>query len=586
MADTLMVPGNTPGFGNGASAFPMQNATAPGGQMMPQSPAYGSRQNSSTVLWQADGAPYRSSGRFPQKGDDRTYVDIHNLNPYARVLFTYEASHGYADNSYLIFFPREEWYQERQKYSLRSVTAFKSVVDAMVQPVYELPIGRECDEPMFSGFINNADNTGTKMQDVVETLLTHARMLGVTFLVMDNFQDADKATTVKEALDDRKYPYVYEKMPHEVYKWKCNNWGKLEWITFMDKLEKIPDPEHPTQFIFRQYYRRWEQFQWVIYYEVKDKGKYEEFREVVVDKQNHGLNHLPILSVIDFAKSNNLTNFPTPLLADLANMAFVMYNMESWIMLLNVFCFPILTLPPTDGAQIALSATNAIEVPNDANHPPAFISPPTQCLEVLLKGADRLEDKIYRAANQLGVSGTKAHAMVSGVSKEWDFRGSNSLLQKTATVGKAVEEWCAQTFSEYTHTAVNFVVNYPSEFVEAYSNQRLQQIMDMQKEMPPPAFAKELWKEAALVFFDDDPDKAQEVADAIEKGFAQDLKDKAALADSIQVGKPGETTDEGDKVAPADKTPKTGDKAGAVDEDQFKTTIQSIIQKCKGKKAA
>jgi hypothetical protein len=574
-----------PGFSSGMSAIPMSNAMASGGQMMPQSPSYGSRQNSSQVLWQADGSPYRSSGRFPQKGDDRTYVDIHNLNPYVRVLYTYEASHGYADNSYLIFFPREEWYQERQKYSLRSVTAFKSVVDAMVQPVYEKPIGRKCDDAMFTGFIDNADNTGTRLQDIVETLLTHARMLGVTFLIMDNFKDADKAKTVAQAVDDRKYPYVYEKMPHEVYKWKCNNWGKLEWITFFERQETIPDPDHSGQFIIRQYYRRWEQFQWVIYWEKHNPAKWNEFREIVDEKAQHGLNHLPILPVIDFAKNNNLTNFPTPLLADLANMAFVMYNMESWIMLLNVYCFPILTLPPTEGSQIALSATNAIEVPNDAVHAPTFISPPTQCLEVLLKGADRLEDKIYRAANQLGVSGTKAHAMVSGVSKEWDFKGSNSLLQKTASVGKGVEEWCAETFSEYTHKTISFVVDYPAEFVEAYSNQRLDQIMNMQKEMPPPAFAKELWKEAALVFFDDDPVKAQQVADAIEKGFTQDQKDKAALADSIQKGKPDETTDADGNPIPADKTSQPGDKAGAADEDQFKATIQSIIQKFKGKGA-
>ena len=585
MADTLMVPGSTPGYPSGTSGYPLSDARAPGGQQMAQSPPYGSRQNSSTVIWQADGAPYRSSGRFPQKGDDRTYVDIHNLNPYAQVLYTYEASHGYRDNSFLIFFPREEWYQERQKYSLRSVTVFRSVVDAMVDPVFEKEVARECQDLMFNKFIENSDNTGTKMQDILQTVLAHARMLGVTFLVMDNYADADKVTTVQQAVDERKFPYVYEKMPHEVYKWKCNKWGKLEWITFIDKLEKIPDPEHENQFIFRQYYRRWDDTQWTLYYEVRDKEKYNEFKEIKVESQLHGLTYMPILPVIDFAKSSNLTNFPTPIMADLANMAFVMYNMESWIMLLNVYCFPILTLPPMEGSQLALSAANAIEVPNDAQHAPSFISPPTQCLEVLLKGADRLEDKVYRAANQMGVSGTKAHAMISGVSKEWDFRGSNSLLQKTATVAKRVEEWCVKTFQDYTHTTFDFNVDYPAEFVEAYSNQRLTQAQDLLKEMPPEPLANALWQEIARVFFDDDPDKALKLVDDLEKAHAQSIKDKTAMQESL--GRSETTLGPDGKPLPPPAADKGAGAAGtgAGAEDDFTKLIQNVVSKFK-KKAA
>jgi hypothetical protein len=578
-APILQVPGNMqPGFPGGMSAMPMSDGRAPSGQSMPQSPPYGFRQNSSQVLFQADGSYYRSSGRFPQKGDDRTYVDIHNLNPYAQVLYTYEGSHGYRDNSYLIFFPREEWYQERQKYSLRSVTAFKSVVDAMVLPVFEKEVMRKCDDAMYNALLLNADNTGTGFQDINETLLTHARMFGVTFLIMDNFRDADKVSTIQQAVDDRIMPYMYEKMPHEVYKWKCDNWGKLIWISFFEKQEMIPDPEHEGKFIIRQYYRRWNDTFWEVYYEKRNPAKYDEVIEISVEKNAHGLSYLPILAIIDFAKSNNLTNFPTPILADLANMAFVLYNLESWIMLLDVFCFPILTIPPIEGSQLALSATNAIEVPNDAQHAPQFISPPTQCLEVLLKGADRLEDKIYKAANQLGVSGTRAHAMTSGVSKEWDFRGSNSLLQKTATVAKKVEDWVVKTFNDYTHTKTVITVEYPSEFVEAYSNQRLDQAVKLLQEMPPAPFANALWQEIAKVYFDDDPDKAQELCDALEKAFAQSIKDKTAMDE--QMSKGGQEVDpDGKPITPAEKAPDTG--KGGEEEDQFKSLIANVLTKFK-----
>jgi hypothetical protein len=544
------------------------------GQHMPESAPYGSRLNSSMVLFQADGTPYRSSGRNPGKGDDKTYVDIHNINPYAQVLYTYEGSHGYRDNSYLIFFPREEWYQERQKYSLRSVVAFRAVVDAMVQPVFEKEISRTTDNAIMQAFIDNADNTGTTLQDVNETAQTHARMLGITFIVMDNFSDASSAATVSDATQQRKFPYIYEKMPHEAYRWGCNNWGKLEWITFYEREEKIEDPDHKGQYSIRQYYRRWNSSGWEIYWEKHNKAKYEEFTEIIIESALHGLTYLPVYPVLDYSKNNNLTYMPTPKLADLANMAFVLYNMESWIELLCVYCFPTLTLPDMDASQIAMSATNAIQVPNDAKFAPGFIAPPTSCLEVLLKAADRLEDKIYKAANQLGVSGTRAQtsAMVSGVSKEWDFQATNSLLTKTAYAAEKLELWCAKTLSDYIHQTVAFEVDFGSEFIEAYSNQRLEQIMALIDKMPPEALTKELWKEAVKVVFVDDNKRIEQINRSIDSSYVQDLRDKAALKGESGEGVPGESEK---KVATDAKT------NNSAPEQDFKSIISNILSKSK-----
>jgi len=539
-----------------------------GGQVMPASAPYGSRQGVTSLIYQADGAPYRTSGRFSIKGDDRTYVDIHNLNPYAQVLYTYEGSHGYRDNSYLIYFPREEWYQERQKYSLRSVVAFRSVVDAMVQPVFEKEILRQSNNDLFNIFIENADNTGTCLQDVNETAQTHARMLGLTFIIMDNFSDAEKVGTVKDAVDGRKFPYVYEKMPHEVFKWKCNNWGKLEWITFYDKQEMVEDSSTRGKVSLRQYYRRWENYNSILYYEEIDKSDRNKTIEVIVSKARHGLNYLPVYPILDYAKCNNLSKFPSPLLADIANMAFILYNIESWIMLLDVYCFPILTIPTMDGSQLALSVTNAIEVPNEAKHTPQFISPPTDCLDVLLRGADRLEEKIYKAANQLGVSGSarKGVATISGISKEWDFRASNSLLTKTAFSSKKLEEWCAKTFGDYIYTGVTYSVDFPSEFVEAYSMQRIQRGMDLLKELPPENLAKEIWKEIAKIYFDDDPDKAQTICDGIDNGYAQKMQDSLNMQ-----------SQEGNNIN--DNKGNQEGESGGKESGDFKSMINGILAK-------
>jgi hypothetical protein len=449
----------------------------------------------------------------------------------------------------------------------------------MVQPVFEKEILRETDSEMFQGFLDNADNTGTTLQDINETAQTHARMLGLTFIIMDNFPDAGSVRTMRDAIDQRKFPYVYEKMPHEVYRWKCDNWGKLEWITFFERQETLPDPDHQGKFIIRQYYRRWNKEKWQIYYEKHNPAKFEEVIEIVEEEAVHGLNYIPIYPVLDYTKNNNLTNFPTPKFADLANMAFILYNMESWIELLCVYCFPTLTLPgEMDTSQISMSANNAIAVPSDAKFPPGFIAPPTACLEVLLKAADRLEDKIYKAANQLGVYGTKAQSskqMVSGVSKEWDFQASNSLLTKTSFAAKKLEEWCSKTFTDYTHTVFSFTVDFGTEFIQAYSNQRLDQIMNLIKDIPPKPLEKELWKEAAKVFFEDDADKSKEITDAIDRQYAQEIKDKAVIEGKILDGKPGDgDNQEGDNPGGDNPPAKSDDKEG----DSFKSMINSFLK--------
>jgi hypothetical protein len=583
MANDLMLPNtNLPVVPNNITTALPGNAMQDGGQRMNQSPPYGIRQQQSGLVFQADGTPFRSSGRNAMKGDDRTYIDFHNLNPYEKVLHTYQSSNGYADNSYLIFFQREEWYQERQKYSIRAAPAFKSIVDAMVSPVFDKTIGYTSTDPWMQEYIKNADATGTCMQDINETAVTHALMMNLTFGVMDNFDDAAGVATIADGLQQRKFPYVYEKMPHQVYKWKTNNWGKLEWISFWEKQEKIPDPVKKDAYTIRTYYRRWDNEMWTMYYEEPVKGKFGEFTEKVVQTAKHGLNHMPIYPMLDFAKNNNLTNFPAPGLLDLANMSFILYNIESWILLLDVYNFPTLTLPPQEGAQIAMSVANAIEVPM-GGHAPGYISPPSNCLESLIKSADRIEEKMLRRSSQLGVSATKP-SQQSGVSKQWDFRAGKSRLMKSAHASQAFDEWQAKTFEEYVHRPVNFFVNYPLEFAESDEQERVTQSLLILngKTAPPEALASELWQEVARVIFNDDPDRAQKIVAGIKTEQTQKVQAAIPAPDGVPGSMPPVPPEEG---APEGDKSKSGDSIN--DEEDFSNIIQDVVKKfANGKKTS
>ena len=180
-------------------------------QTMPQSP--GPTQYNYTFPrfnMNPTGEITRSTGRFSLKHDDRSYKDFYALNLYDQALFTYESSNGYSDATYLVYVQREEYYDERRKISQRSAPAFKSIVDAMVGPVFEKQLPRKTNNQLFDLFISNADNTGTTLQDLNETAQTHARVLGVTFIVMDNLPDVGEST-MKDLLDNRSCPYAFMK---------------------------------------------------------------------------------------------------------------------------------------------------------------------------------------------------------------------------------------------------------------------------------------------------------------------------------------------------------------------------------------
>jgi hypothetical protein len=490
-------------------------------QTMPQSPS--PLQHTTTFprhIYSPTGEILRTTGRFSLKHDDRDYKDFYALNLYDQALFTYESSNGYADGTYLVFVQREEYYTERRKISQRSAPAFKSIVDAMVSPVFEKPLGTKTNNQMFELFIENADNTGTTLQDVVETAQTHARVCGVTFIVMDNLANTDGAT-LESVLTSRTLPYIYEKLPQQIHKWHTTNWGKLDSITFIDKVENVSLSGGKME--LRQYYRYWDDQTWKLYYETRNT-RTNEVEEIVDSDGVHGLGFLPVYPILDYVKSNNLTNFPVPPLRQLINMAFILFNSQSLVKNLELYNFPILSLSNFDTSQLALGVTNALNSTGDSKFPPNFIVPPSSSIEVLTKNCDNMEEKMFQYAEQHGYIAAKTPTgrAQSGIKAEWDFRGTNSTLTKTVFASKKLYEWCAMCFGAYVKKPIELEVEFPTEFSTVYTQNRLDAVLNAIKEMPPEPLSRELWKEYTTVFFEDDTDRADKInkeldADAAEK---------------------------------------------------------------------
>jgi hypothetical protein len=249
--------------------------------------------------------------------DITSYDDVRNLNVYDFMQYTYEGTEGYRDGRYLIPFARENFYEDRRKTAAYK-NLLKPIVDAMIDPVFENEIERKSNNELFDMFCENVDNSGTNMDSFANMVITHAKLDGFTFVIMDNFEDVDG--TVKEVMDNRLYPYMYEKSPSYLHEIEIDGKGRMISITFLDDVIEINNVKTQT-------YRRWDSNQSTLFY-IKKSGKKD--LEIVLEERVHGLGTIPVIVVNYFLKNKNLSKLPSPPLYNLAMLEFQLYNKETY----------------------------------------------------------------------------------------------------------------------------------------------------------------------------------------------------------------------------------------------------------------
>lgn len=437
--------------------------------------------------------------------DDSAHVKVRDLSAYDFVLHTYEGSNGYRDGTYLIPHPREQFYENRRETSY-FVNAFAPIINAMVLPVFNQEIQRTCSNDLYDDFIENCDSAGTPLADFLEVCITHARLFGVTFIVMDNFDEFPQ--TIPETIDDRKYPYVYERMPQDIVSRETDRWGKLRSITFFERCEKIDGVE-------RKLFRYWDAMAWRLYYEVKSSSG--EPTTITISEGTHGLGVLPVIPIMGFSNTNSMRQLPNPPTYDLAMLTFALFNKESQVVTLEQFqAFSILCTSDYDQTSLSAGPTTFLNCGPNSKFPPQYASPNTDNIRVMVANCERLKEEIYKQAGQKGVIGIKTET--SGVAKEWDFRAEEAVLKKTAKVSEETEEAIADLFAQYIGRDVGLEVVYPNSFSPTFETQRIDNSIKILRETPPEEIVSELWNEIVVAFWSHDKEKARFIIDEIEAG--------------------------------------------------------------------
>jgi hypothetical protein len=389
---------------------------------------------------------------------------IFRLEKYSLMYNAYYAVGGFLDGTVL---HKSQVEKDDQFLERRATTPyrnfFRPIVDATYIPVFasgatrRTTVNSEIDEdghlcPLWNDFLDDCDCRKSHIQKFVKKIIKHARMLGVSFVVVDNFPQTPVLT--QDALKGRLYPYCYMRLPQQVETkyTQVDEFTHIVQICFREAQEPEVNPD-TGETIMQD---RWKL--WTKNYSVKmrrDKGS-SNLMEIPGTKVVYNLNEVPVLPVIS-GEVEDGTVLPHPDFYSVMKSNWALYNIDSAQMrLIRAQMFPILCMPMDEGNEStksqAINPLQGIYLPPDrdgVNHKqPFYLAPPIGPYQELATTTDTLKADLYAQAGQQGVTGVVKQAK-SGVSQAYDFRAEEFVLKETALMAKRCEEAIACMFQLY-----------------------------------------------------------------------------------------------------------------------------------------
>lgn len=450
------------------------------------------------------------------------YRDVHQLSVYDFMDHTYNGSHGYRDCSYLIPSIREAFYERRRAMSYY-VNIFKPMVDAMINPVFNGKIERtHNDNIRCDMIIANCDNAGTHINTFEKNVLTTARLCSISFVVVENFTASELSDDESVNIADRKIPYVYEKTPQEAAEWTCNRQGGLLSITFCDRIENVEGSEAKQ----RHYYRYFDATEWAEFYidnPILPIGNDKNIR-IETARAPHGLGEIPVIAVLNFARSSNLKKLPNPEFYNLAYLCFSLFQKESQVVMGELYqTFSLLYVSNWGKTGLQAGATNFIDCGPDAKFPPGYAAPPQEGLKTVISNCERLKEEIANEAQQNGITGLKESA--SGLAKQWDFQTKAVVLRETATAGQELDYRIMGLVEKYQKTSFEYVSNFPMNYEPNTETIRIADMLNIVDKIPGGPLYMAAAKELAAILWKHDPEKVAEIVAEID----EDQSEKDAI---------------------------------------------------------
>jgi hypothetical protein len=407
----------------------------------------------------------------------------------------YDASHGFKTGAYLIPYPTESFYNYRMKISVLK-NFFKPIIDAMVTPIFSRKIRRETEDVDYKIFIENADNSGTELDKIMENALKTALIQGRSFIVVDNINVLPNNQL--EMTSDRLFPFVYIKGEVDAEDIVTDKFGKLLAITFEDGYIDINGKKY-------EQYRYYDQYSWCIYYEDAQDN------EFVINEGVHNLGVVPVVIVDDFINSRSCDNKVVPPYYGIANLNYYIYNKLSQLRRLESTQSHSILQGQFNGRPFKSGVHNTIDLPSNATIQASFISPDATHHTNLLNSIKTDIDDLYAMAENNGIK-LAAKSVESGISKAYDFQGSDAILRRNSKACERIEKQIANIFGLWINRDIEFEAEYPDNFGPTYNSDRIAMLTKVITDIKPTGvLLKATLKEIAKEIFKGEDDVIEEI---------------------------------------------------------------------------
>lgn len=318
------------------------------------------------------------------------------------------------------------------------------IINASVDPIFRNEIAREYnDTAKFKMFLDDADRTGTDLQNYIRRMAVAAKLYGVVYIVVNN--EASIGATVQDNLDVRALPYLTAVLPQSVTHWEFDERGRLVEFTYKDTVQDAEDKTR-TRFYL------WTAQEW----QVQDEN-----RQTIAQGYNN-IGRVPVVQW--FGRSADPTEMlPSPEFLSVAQTNYHVYQLCSWhTQILQNQTFNILTLPNSGQEDITIGTNNVLTYPPESTHTPAFIAPDAAPANVLTDQIDRLIREMYRMSGLDSVIGVQTAK--SGVARQWDFERTNQRLVDFAIQCEEAEKAIVALYEAWTGERINYTCEYPRDF--------------------------------------------------------------------------------------------------------------------------
>jgi hypothetical protein len=376
----------------------------------------------------------------------------------------YHGTGGFKTGDYLVPHPRET----QAKYDRRRFMAYytnyvRPCVDSFVNPIFkEAPVREYTANKFFEAFLENVDSGGSKINRWMKQAALKAKLYGGVLAVLDNF--SERSESQADALQNRRYPYLYLVRPEQVTDWAVDRFGNLSKISYKLTYTDIVNGNKVT----RTDAWTWTADAWACDNQDGHSEGENTIHKIPVVPLYGALQDNDDISdsiVSDYAAS---TLFPQSAYYQIARCNLAIFNACSELRERNRNqAFSILAYPIGEGddyevaSEVTAGSSNMLLYRGGAGQP-GYIDPASTPSDVLLNEIANIVQEIYRMAERANVTGVQTQN--SGLAKEWDNNTGNQTIADFANNLEEFEARIAELFGLYIGADLAFTVKYNKEY--------------------------------------------------------------------------------------------------------------------------